>query len=436
MSALKPAVSRCSSCDQPLITIRDVEPWCGACEWHLDSYDTRHTKPVTGWARLDRRLFHAAYDLNTSLYRRLADRPIDRPGWGAARVATVAIALLLSGAALSLLLGGIWLATLGFPSPALLPASACILLAIALRPRFGRLSQRADRLTRSDAPTLFALIDQVATTIDAPVPHTVLVDRSFNAYATAIGIRRRRVLCLGLPLWAALPAGQRVALLGHELGHFVNGDTRRGLLTQPTFTTLATLADLVRPTRSAAAPGGLVEMVVAAATAMLLAVLHRVLLAGQILLLWIGLRDIQRAEYLADELSARAAGADAAADLADSLLVVDGIAIAVRSSARAAVAIRSRDTAPVMSLATRWRQAADAARETAAADLPARRQLSVRQQSSLFASHPPSGLRSSMIRTRPTGPAQVALTEPDSARIDTELARYYDRVRSDIAALG
>lgn len=56
-------------------------------------------------------------------------------------------------------------------------------------------------LTSDTAPALLALIEQVATTIRAPMPQVVAVDESFNAYTTAIGPRRKRVLCLGLPLW-------------------------------------------------------------------------------------------------------------------------------------------------------------------------------------------------------------------------------------------
>ena len=58
----------------------------------------------------------------------------------------------------------------------------------------------------------------------------------------------------------SLTAGERVALLGHELGHFVNGDPRRGLLTQPALTMLASAADLFRPVRTTVG-AGLVEMV-------------------------------------------------------------------------------------------------------------------------------------------------------------------------------
>lgn len=418
-----------------MTSLWDAAPWCGACAWNLDVYDTDHVRPVVGWRRADRRLFRMAFELNATMYQELVASPIGQPGWGLARVVTVALSLMLYAGTLSTLVCGIWLATIGFPGVALLPACACVLLAVALRPRLGHLPEHTDQLARSEAPTLFALVDQVAAAVAAPVPQVIVVDRNFNAFASTIGLRRRRVLGLGLPLLAVLPADQRVALLGHELGHYVNGDLRRGLVTQSAFSTLATLADLLRPTRSVAGSRGLTALLVSAATNALLAVVHRLLLVGQILLLWVGLRDIQRAEYFADELAAVAAGSAAAADLADTLLTIDGIAIAVRSSARVAGALRSKDGSPVPALATRWREAADAARASAGANLLARRQLSARQEASLFASHPPNGLRGDLIRARPAHLAQVTLPAADSARIDTELARHYERIRRELAVL-
>ncbi|MEU4592838.1 hypothetical protein [Micromonospora aurantiaca (nom. illeg.)] len=60
--------------------------------------------------------------------------------------------------------------------------------------------------------------------------------------------------------WGALNGPARVALLGHELGHFVNGDVRRGPVTQPALTMLGNAADLFRP-RGGSDGGGLLVMV-------------------------------------------------------------------------------------------------------------------------------------------------------------------------------
>ncbi|MBC9001099.1 M48 family metallopeptidase [Micromonospora aurantiaca (nom. illeg.)] len=147
-----------------------------------------------------------------------------------------------------------------FPNLAVVGGVALIALAVALRPRFGRLDRDLDVLTEREAPELHALVREVATAVGAPMPHVIGVGGGINAYATSVGLRRRRVLGLGLPLWGALDGPARVALLGHELGHFVNGDVRRGPVTQPALTMLGNAADLFRP-RGGSDGGGLLVMV-------------------------------------------------------------------------------------------------------------------------------------------------------------------------------
>lgn len=178
-------------------------------------------------------------------------------------------------------------------------------LAVGLRPRFGRLDPDADVLRRDRAPELFALVDEVAQAVGAPAADVIAVNADFNAYAAAIGIRRR-VLCLGLPYWGSLAPQERVALLGHELGHFVNGDPRRMLLTQPAFTTLGSAADLLRPAPSTAP--GLIEWIGTALGRVIQYPLSRLLFMLHVALVCVALRDSQRAEYLAYEMSAKAAG--------------------------------------------------------------------------------------------------------------------------------
>lgn len=53
----------------------------------------------------------------------------------------------------------------------------------------------------------------------------------------------------------------------------------------------------------------------------------------------------------------------------------------------------------------------------------------------LFAAHPPEGLRAAMLEQRPQHAAEVTLTEPQSARIDDEIAGPMERVRRDLAAV-
>ncbi|MGN9775482.1 M48 family metalloprotease [Micromonospora sp. H33] len=405
----------CPRCGTAAVSQLDAVPWCPSCEWNLEAYDEERRGPVFGWRWLDRRLHHLAYRMTRRQFDRLLGRRLGATGAGAATVVTAAASVVLFLGVVALAGTGVWLIVgFPFPSPSILLAVPLLALAVGLRPRFGRLDPHAEVLSRDRAAELFGLVDEVARAVGAPAPDVIAVDDHLNAYAQTVGVRRRRVLCLGLPYWGSLGPQERVALLGHELGHFINGDPRRALLTQPAFTTLGSAADLLRPAPSA--EHGLIEMIAAALGRMLQRLLSRLLFALHLVLVCVALRDSQRAEYLADEMSAKAAGTTAATDLLDVTLRVESMELAVRREARAGHGPQ------------RWQAAVAEARVANAGRLPQLRQLSAREEASLFSSHPPTGLRRLMLDGRERYEPAVVLTEERSARIDAELAKEYQKV--------
>ena len=88
------------------------------------------------------------------------------------------------------------------------------------------------RVQRTDAPELFALIDEVVTASEAPPPHTVLLTWDFNAAVTQqprfgwLNWWTRDYLILGVPLMAAMTPLQFKAVLAHEFGHLRGGHSR------------------------------------------------------------------------------------------------------------------------------------------------------------------------------------------------------------------
>jgi Zn-dependent protease with chaperone function len=336
-------------------------------------------------------------------------------------VLTIVASLLLYAFILALLAAGVWLIAYDFPRVTIVPGVLLVWLAVAIRPRFGRLDPYATRISRAEAPTLFGLVVRVADAIGAPKPHLVVLDNHFNASAGAVGPLRKRVLVIGLPLWVVLPPQQRVAVLGHELGHFVNGDVRRGLLVQPAYTTLGMLSGLLRPT-GVSPYSGLFERIGELLAHLVLAILSRAAWVGQLVLTALGMRDAQRAEYLADEMAAGVAGSPAAIALFDTTIGLDSIVFGVRRAARTGGETEA------------WRAAADEGRQAVALELPVLRQLSIRDETSLFASHPPTALRARMVESRPAQTASVGLSQAESGQIDNELAPYVAEARKDVGS--
>jgi heat shock protein HtpX len=395
------------------------QPWCPSCDWNLD----QSTPVLFGWRWLDRRLHRVATRLTETQFAALADARLSPRTATAARTITTAAALLLLAGIVALAVLGVWLLVVDFFS--LFTVLGAVLLGVAflLRPRLGRLSDLTDQRVSVDperAPHLFALVERVAAAIGAPMPQVLLLDHRLNAFTITVGVRRTRVLCLGLPLWATLEPQQRVALLGHELGHFVNGDVRRGPLVHVAETTLGRVARMFAT--DGMAGGGFIELVVSLITRVLGRLVSATAQTLQVLLVWISQRDSQRAEYLADELAARVGGTAAAVALADHLVILASIDTVVRREARAGNGMSA------------WREAAGVARANLTEKLPLLRRVTCRTEVSLYASHPPSGLRAQMLERRPSQTAVVTLTDLDAADIDRELAEHQRRVVRELAS--
>ncbi len=368
-------------------------------------------------------MFRFAFRMNQRQFTALAGRDAERPRVNWPRIALIAIGVLMLCLVLGLIGLGAEIIVAVFPDFRMSAGVVLIAIGLFLMPRFGRLDPYADVISREQAPELHALIDQVADTIAAPRPHVVQVHSGFNASSSAYGLRRRRVVRIGLPMWATLDPAERVALLAHELGHFVNGDVRRGPLTSLAFGTLANLSALTRPDQrrprlrgSFGATMAMGEVV----AAVIMGFLHQVFGWAQTAVTCVGLRSTQRAEYQADEAAAHTAGTQAAIGLVDLLVAADLLHIAVRRAARL-------DPSPAS-----WRAAANQARTEIAPRLARLRQLSMRDEASLLRTHPPSGLRVKMLQARPWKPPLVVLTPAGADRIDTELDAPYRTVCQDL----
>jgi heat shock protein HtpX len=409
--------SGCPRCAESTVTIGLRQPWCPSCDWNLD----QATPALFGLRWIDRRLHRVAGRLTEAQFAALAEAPLSPRTMTAARLTTLAAAVVLLVGVLAIAGLGLWLLFFDFFSLSTVLGAVLIGVALVLRPRLGRLTDLAGQgilVDPGNALQLFALVKRVATAVGAPLPQVLMIGYDLNAFTTAVGVRRTRVLCVGLPLWATLEPQERVALLGHELSHFVNGDVRRGPLTQVAETTLGRVAHLFAIDGTAGR--GFIEYVAAIITRALGRLVSATARALQLLLVWTSQRDSQRAEYLADEMAARASGTDAAVGLANYLVARTSIDTVVRREARAGNGMLA------------WRDAARVARANLATNLPVLRRLTRHTEVSLYASHPPAGLRAEMLERRPRQAAAVTLTESEAAHIDDELAVHQKRVLREL----
>jgi Zn-dependent protease with chaperone function len=268
-------------------------------------------------------------------------------------------------------------------------------------------------LERSEAPALYALVDEVAAALATPSVDIIAVSDDYNASWAIVGLRRRRVVTFGLPLVSALRPAELVALIAHELAHGRNGDVRRGLFVGSAVNGLGELYGLLAP--SAYVRFADLEFLARISNGVLWLVSRPVrwLLVLELHLL---LRDSQRAEYLADALGADVAGTDAAVALQEKLLLaptVDSVVKRRMHGSNADGDLFDEIGAAVDGIPERERER--------------RRRVARLEDARLDATHPPTGLRIRLLEERPRRESRVASDAARRAAIDAELVRFRRR---------
>lgn len=116
----------------------------------------------------------------------------------------------------------------------ILASVALFAIARAVLPRPPRFQAPGPRLYAVNHPDIFRLIGEVARATKQPMPQEVYLINGANAAVTvdraAIGDNKRRIVMLGIPLLQVLTISQLKAVLAHEYGHYVSGDTTLGPL--------------------------------------------------------------------------------------------------------------------------------------------------------------------------------------------------------------
>lgn len=99
-------------------------------------------------------------------------------------------------------------------------------------PRRDRFEAPGPRLERAQHPRLFAMIDDVARQTAQEPPAELYLVAEVNAWVSrrddVMGFGGRPIMGLGLPLMEVLSVQELRAVVAHEFGHYVGGDTRLG----------------------------------------------------------------------------------------------------------------------------------------------------------------------------------------------------------------
>jgi Zn-dependent protease with chaperone function len=409
-------------CGEPLPTAENYPAWCPSCEWGIP----KPAEQEQGWLRSLANRWSARQV--EALFKQVSGTTLHRPGWDLARVASYALAIVIHLCCVALLAVGVWLIATMPNVVTVTLAIIAILLAYELRPRLGSFRKLRDVRYRADAPVLFGVLDQVAAEVGAKPAYGVVVDGRWNASYSSVGWRRRRVVTLGLPLWEVLPAGQKVAILGHEFAHGVNGDARHGVIVGTSLATLARLHSVLLPDpllQARMQRNGIVDQLAQAIMALLRGVIAALFMTQQL----ISLRAGQRAEYLADAIGARVASPDGMANALDALATgrLTYETVMERHANRQLHPVR-RDSDPGL-----WNELRSALAAVPDSELERRRRVRSRALLQVTNTHPPTHLRVSMLRGLPPVDASVCLSAAQEDRIRAELAGDYARIGGSVS---
>lgn len=404
----------CPICGEPVPPPGNYPTWCPACEWGIP----KPAEEQQGFLRSRVNRWYARQA--EALFQQVSGTTVQRPGWGLARLVSYALAMVVHLSCVALLGAGVWLMVAMPNVITVLLAIFALLLSYELRPRPGSFRKLRNVRHRADAPVLFGLLDQVAAGAGAKPAHGVVADGSWNASYSSVGWRRRRVVTLGLPLWDALSADQKVALLGHEFAHGVNGDARYGVIVGTSLATLDRLHSLLSPDALQRVQRGATQQLGEAVQALLRLVIAAVFMTQQL----ISLRASQRAEYLADAIGARVASPGSMAGTLDAIMTGrDTYQFVLEQRAKRQLHIVNRDSGPGL-----WDELSSALEALPETELERRRRVGHRALLQVTDTHPPAHLRIRMLRGLPPGDALVFLPAAQEDKIRAELAGDYVRI--------
>lgn len=355
------------------------------------------------------------------LFEQVTNTTVSKPKHGAATRAAYAIAAAVHLVTLGSFVLSIWLIFFLGGFGYIVVGIGLLAFALLLRPRFGRVPKDAVVIDPASAPRLYELVGRVAGQLDARPVWRIVLEANFNAGFAQVGLRRRRVLILGYACWNLLGPDERVAMLGHELGHSVNGDGRRGLLVNSSLRSLWEIYRLLRTLGRHVPEANLVMVLVGIIAGVLgwLAswpVLGLLMIQERLLA-----QTTQRAEYYADQLAVRAAGSRAIMSTLDSLRFREPCMRELETS------VIRRD--PDIWVATRrWYAALT---EEQRAKLIERAET---ERHRLDSTHPPTAMRIAAIGSRPEVAGAITSSQAEADAIDAELQPLLRSATEDIRA--
>ncbi|SDX98923.1 M48 family metallopeptidase [Paenibacillus sp. CF384] len=307
-------IEQCPECQSHFEANPNFMSWC-ECGWNLKPHRQEHSPSVFAsfYERLGQRVGKQLLG-DMEVLEHLLPKPTKT------RLFTLVMATVIHAISLAMVLLCLFALSIYREYPVLAILAAPMLILIwTQRPRIPKLSkdEKRDVVPREQFPTLYAFANQIADYLHMPHFEGILINEEFNASYRQVGLRQKRYLTLGLPLFSILSPAEKAALVGHEVGHGINGDSIRNLYT---LTAIITLENWFGVLASAGDDEDEVEQesligIAAKIVGMLLMIVA--FIPDLLITLFIHsfYYESQKAEYMADYLGAKVGGTEGALGL-------------------------------------------------------------------------------------------------------------------------
>ncbi|WP_419905544.1 M48 family metallopeptidase [Kiloniella sp.] len=398
----------CPDCGTNIHSYREFPSWCPQCEWNLGAEEAGNTSSHI--AKIYQKI---GISQGESVYQSVLNQDPEnlRPRLTVSKILAFTVSFTIHLFSIAMAGLGLYALSFGWPAILLMLIGASLLwLAWSMRPRFG--SMPKDCLSRQDAPALFALSDQIADKVGSPRADGIQIDGDYNAAFARVGIPRKTLLVIGLPMWLVQTWPKRIAILAHEFSHGANGDTTRGMVIGTALDTLEHLIRFLRPEYDQ--DSNFTQML-----------LHYLLWTVSLLveLVYLGLyhlvwRQSQIAEFLADYLATTVSGTQAMSDG----LQKSSFAVHLEIFANKSIVHTQQSGKQVLTKFVSY------FRNLPVSELERLDRLAHRENARLDATHPPTRQRLAFLAAHPVAEASVIVAAEDQSLIEAELEQLEETV--------
>lgn len=402
----------CLECHSMMPVSKGYITWCEHCGWNVQPYDPNPPRNLyeTMYSALGKKS-------GMALFNQVINAKSLSPVWSAPRLLGFATAAAVYLFMLTLLLLGVLLVIGGWGFIVVQMIGLVFIgMASLLRPRLPKIPKE-NVATRDRFPALYKVVDEVAQAVGASSVDILVLDERFNASFTRVGWRRLKTIYIGLPLFMVLSGQERIALLAHELGHCVNGDLGSHFFVGTAINSLARWYRTLHPGRIWQGGRGRYSFLAVPGNLALLG-LAQIAKLGMYVLIHLLWRDMQRAEYMADQLAAQTGGTEAALALLEKLHLSDSVELTTRR-----MMLNGKEDNLFGVLRHRIETVPEHEKERI-------RRVERLAASRLDATHPPTVYRVDFLKAHPVTRAKVMLTAEECLQINKELKGQERRVYS------